>query len=810
VQEQAAKRMSDSPTSDNNRPISNGYEESKVARKASTFSPRAIIVLGMHRSGTSAMTRVLSLLGADLPKNLVEPLPSNETGHWESWDWVRIHDEMLASAGTKYDDWRPFNPDWNLSNVAGSYKQRLLDLLEKDVGRSPLFVIKDPRICRFTPVWLDVLARFGATPVIVTPLRNPMEVAASLARRNGFAPCNSYLIWLRHVLDAEAATRAVPRAFVNYEDLIGDWRTVVAAISARTGLHWPRKSDYSELEIDRFLAVELRHHVIASAELAARSDVAGWVKETYAVLRQLASEGDSEEVRARLDQVRGAFDAAAVAFGRLLASEAEDSRAKLAAAEAQAGARDEEVARLVSDRDRLAAALEEQKTAAAQHAEQAVALAHESEGLQGALREHEEAAANLAAELNQAQAASAEYKNEIDRLGGELIEVRATAEARQREIDRLGGELTSARAVVKDRNGAIARLTHDVEATRGYLRESQTQLQRLTGELDGARNELQHGETERARLAKIAADGAAELDTARSRIVALKGERDELRTAATQLPMLRAQIEALKKALEDARGEADRRDRHLADLAAGSKEQFAHTAALEERLAEASSARRRLSDELTRIGGALVRAIEEKRRSEQSAGNRIAAIEASRTAALAEGEKTAQRRIRALQDQLIDAEAAVSKYKKGRRNGPFWTRHLSLARHSTLRQITNSGLFDADWYAREYPEVAASGRSPAEHYLEEGYLRGYRPNPFFDTRWYLERYEDVRRAGINPLLHYIHIGALEGRDPSPDFHTDFYLVSNPDVRASGMNPLHHYLRYGRDQGRQATRPGAGH
>ena len=91
------------------------------------------------------------------------------------------------------------------------------------------------------------------------------------------------------------------------------------------------------------------------------------------------------------------------------------------------------------------------------------------------------------------------------------------------------------------------------------------------------------------------------------------------------------------------------------------------------------------------------------------------------------------------------------------------------------RALIGSGLFDPDWYTSEYQDVAASGLSPISHYLEQGYLRGYRPSPFFDTRWYLERYDDVRRSGMNPLFHYILNGSREGRDPHPLFDTKFYL-----------------------------------
>ena len=163
-----------------------------------------------------------------------------------------------------------------------------------------------------------------------------------------------------------------------------------------------------------------------------------------------------------------------------------------------------------------------------------------------------------------------------------------------------------------------------------------------------------------------------------------------------------------------------------------------------------------------------------------------------------------EKEMRSLRERAVAAEAALARARK--QNRFRWTQLFGAAKRRDERQLSESGLFDGDWYRREYPDVAASSPSLARHYLEEGYLRGYRPNPLFDTPWYLDRYDDVRHAGINPLLHYLHTGFREGRNPGPEFETDFYLLSYPDVRSSGMNPLAHYLRHGKAEGRLARRP----
>ncbi len=81
--------------------------------------------------------------------------------------------------------------------------------------------------------------------------------------------------------------------------------------------------------------------------------------------------------------------------------------------------------------------------------------------------------------------------------------------------------------------------------------------------------------------------------------------------------------------------------------------------------------------------------------------------------------------------------------------------------------IKASGLFDADWYLRQYPDVAQAGVDPLKHYIRRGGYERRNPNPEFDSEWYLTRYPDVAQAGLNPLVHYLEFGAAENRLPLP-------------------------------------------
>src|SRR5687768_6845936 len=111
----------------------NWREWSLNSRSTKSESPKSsqrvcILVLAMHRSGTSAFARVLSLLGCDLPKTLMQANKSNEAGHWESDPLRLLNDRILKSAGTKWDDWLEVHPGWLLSPKAAEFHEEALGL----------------------------------------------------------------------------------------------------------------------------------------------------------------------------------------------------------------------------------------------------------------------------------------------------------------------------------------------------------------------------------------------------------------------------------------------------------------------------------------------------------------------------------------------------------------------------------------------------------------------------------------------------------------------------------------------------------
>ena len=267
-----------------------------------------ICVLGMHRSGTSALSRVLSLLGAGLPQNVMGPGLGNETGHWEPARLVEAHDRMLVALGSNWDDWRALSLIDVDPELRSSLCAELSSLFDAEYGSETTIVLKDPRICRFVPLYADLLESKGIDARYILALRHPQAVVASLNARDGMSWSRASLLWLRHTLEAEQATRGMARVVVSYEELMGEWEPCVARIAETLELSWSRKPADAKAEIDAFLSRDLCHHAAGLDDLDNSSGIAGWVKRVYTAMRALESDPDDTKARAKLDHVRAEFD----------------------------------------------------------------------------------------------------------------------------------------------------------------------------------------------------------------------------------------------------------------------------------------------------------------------------------------------------------------------------------------------------------------------------------------------------------------------------------------------------------------------
>jgi len=249
--------------------VTRANSQSSPAGQASSAPDRAAyLVLGMHRSGTSAVTQVLALAGASLPENVMPGDEHNAKGYFEPWRIAIFNDQRLRAAGGAWDDpfafpYRPLEP-----REERRWITRATDLFEEEFAGAAHPLMKDPRVSVLAPLWRTALDELGYPMRAVIPVRHPLEVAGSLAKRNGFPVEKSVLLWTSYMLAAEAPSRDMPRAFIPYDGLLSDWRAQVARIERAHGAALPRLDETSSAAIDDFLTGDLRHNT-ADQDLAA-------------------------------------------------------------------------------------------------------------------------------------------------------------------------------------------------------------------------------------------------------------------------------------------------------------------------------------------------------------------------------------------------------------------------------------------------------------------------------------------------------------------------------------------------------------
>jgi GT2 family glycosyltransferase len=254
-----------------------------TARHIGLAGSTAIIVLGMHRSGTSALAGTLHHLGVALGHRLMKATPDNPRGYWEHLDLVDAHHQLMAGFGLAWDDVWAMPHGYAESDAAIQARRKLATVVARDFAGTPLWALKDPRMCRLVELWLPLLDEAAVEARFILMLRHPGDVAASLAARDRLGAARAGLLWLRHVLEAERGTRGRRRAIVHYEDLVagGGWRDAMARIAGEIGIAWPDSA--SEAAVDDYLAPELRHHRTAEAgrDVGAGSVVGHWIETVY-------------------------------------------------------------------------------------------------------------------------------------------------------------------------------------------------------------------------------------------------------------------------------------------------------------------------------------------------------------------------------------------------------------------------------------------------------------------------------------------------------------------------------------------------
>jgi hypothetical protein len=226
---------------------------------------RLLLIVGMHRSGTSSIAGSLANAGFAFSNNLLEGDRHNKQGYFEDNHLIALHDRMLGRLGSNWMDPHPHGEDWlRRLETAGEIDalRSYLDNFRENPG-SAAFVVKDPRICRLLAVWKAAAQADGDELSALCVHRNCVDVAASLWRRNNIPFLHSLQLWARYNLDLVNQIEGIPGVDISFEDFLADPSLLAAALAK---LDIPFDDPAS---LTRFANPELRTRVEDSKKLSA-------------------------------------------------------------------------------------------------------------------------------------------------------------------------------------------------------------------------------------------------------------------------------------------------------------------------------------------------------------------------------------------------------------------------------------------------------------------------------------------------------------------------------------------------------------
>jgi hypothetical protein len=254
-------------------------------------SSRAVLVLGMHRSGTSAVTRGLAALGVYLGDDFLETQPDNPTGYWEDKQVVAINERVLAALGLQWEDVAPIEREQFAQPPLEALRREAVGYLNGAFTSHALWGFKDPRTVRLLPFWRGVFDACAADDRYLVAIRNPLSVATSLFARQALDAAASHRLWLVYTVPYLREIAGKPFVVVDYDLLMKDPRRQLERVANQ--LELPREAA-REPAIARFAAEfldpNLRHSTFSRLDFDKETSAASLTREAYLWLNELATD----------------------------------------------------------------------------------------------------------------------------------------------------------------------------------------------------------------------------------------------------------------------------------------------------------------------------------------------------------------------------------------------------------------------------------------------------------------------------------------------------------------------------------------
>lgn len=435
--------------------------------------PHIVFVLGMHRSGTSLISRVVNLLGYHLgaDEHLMVPTQFNPNGYWENQLLTDLNDEILARLGGTWCEPPAFPDGWEHSDELADLRCKASTIIETEFKGISSWSWKDPRNCLTLPFWQSLLPPLRCIIVI----RNPIDVARSLEHRDGLSFRQAAFLWLLHVRGSLVNSAGYDRIILFYEDLMRNGASELERLCSFLQAGAAKSDPEIQRVIYRTIDETLYHHRADFLEIVGHPELAFPAKALYSLLRLWRSNAERGSEQRMAAAITELSEGAARASAEVLAMESEAAELKQSASrQEQAGARRElEIARLRNEQRALAHRLTNLEDLLLAKDEELANLAHEQEEL-----------ANLAREQGERWL---ELNKENEKIRAEMAQQESALQHQHMALDlvqgSLGWLLTSKFRMIKDRYllpGTRRRLIYD-----RWLMQTKTRLRhRRPGFLD--------------------------------------------------------------------------------------------------------------------------------------------------------------------------------------------------------------------------------------------------------------------------------------------------------------------------------------
>jgi hypothetical protein len=274
-----------------------------------------ICILGMHRSGTSSVTRAINLLGAYLGEaaKVSGRGTDNPEGFWEHSEMSTLHARLLARLNRTWDTAAPLPDQWHRTEAVRPFRDEFKRLVATHFAGRPLWAWKDPRSCLLMPLWRDVLEELEAKLRCLFVVRNPIDVTHSLIKRDPIAFNKGLGVWFNYSIAALKDTAGLPAVFLNYDSFLMSWEPELRRCATGLGLDWPADEQRLREVMNHFIRPDLCHHRAAPARLQGAPNP---VQELYQLLMAACTRAAARDDRfeAAVNRLSADFHAYATFF----------------------------------------------------------------------------------------------------------------------------------------------------------------------------------------------------------------------------------------------------------------------------------------------------------------------------------------------------------------------------------------------------------------------------------------------------------------------------------------------------------------